>query len=54
MKRAHLVQFASRQNGELLKDKADSFDPAAFSSLIYGYTGFEDAYKAHLEHERSG
>jgi len=52
MKRAHLVQFTSRQAGGLLKgeakEKAGEFDRAAFAKMIYGYTGFEDAYKAHL------
>ena len=53
MKRAHLVQFTSRQAGGLLKgeakEKAGKFDRAAFGKMIYGYTGFEAAYKAHLD-----
>jgi salicylate hydroxylase len=56
IKRAHLVQFASRQGGNLLKDEAkDKGEPdlSAFSKLIYSYTGFEAAYKAHLAEEGS-
>jgi salicylate hydroxylase len=48
IKRAHLVQFASRQGGGLLKKDKGDFDGSAFSKLIYGYTGFEAVYKAHL------
>ena len=52
MKRAHLVQFTSRQAGGLLKaeqkEKAGEFDRAAFGKMIYGYTGCEPAYKAYL------
>jgi len=52
IKRAHLVQFASRQAGGVLKGEAKArageFDRVAFGKMIYGYTGFEAAYKAHL------
>jgi len=52
MKRTHLVQFASRQAGGLLKDeakeKAGEFDREAFGKMIYGYSGFEAAYRAYL------
>jgi hypothetical protein len=52
MKRAHIVQFTSRHAGGLLKgelkEQAGKFDRAAFGKMIYGYTGFEAVYKAHL------
>lgn len=51
-KRAHIVQFASRHAGGMLKgeikEKAGEFDRAAFSKMIYGYSGFEAVYKAYL------
>jgi salicylate hydroxylase len=56
MQRAHFVQFASRHAGGLLKgelkEKAGEFDRAAFGRVIYGYTGFEDVYKAHLAEKK--
>jgi salicylate hydroxylase len=55
MKRAHYVQFKSRHIGNLLKGKlkeeAGEYDSAArgaFAKALYGYTGFEAVYKAHL------
>jgi salicylate hydroxylase len=54
-KRAHHVQFKSRHIGGLLKgelkEEAGEYDDAAreaFGKMIYGYTGFEAVYKAHL------
>lgn len=52
MKRAHLIQFSSRQAGGVLKgeekERAGAFDRLAFGKLIYGYSGCEAAYKAYL------